>query len=289
MNSELMTEAGRWVSLGPTSGFTKDEGRAVELDGCRVAVFFTDDGWRAVDDSCPHQGASLAEGEARGGVVRCPLHAWQFHLETGKCLDNPGHGVGSYEVQEREGELWIEERPEPETTGCLVRYGALGWVGYFTHEADVEARYGRRVVVRTSRGLELGEVLSRTQDAPPAEIDPAGELLREATSEECRHEAAVITEIETAEALIQQQKVPVDIVDGEALLDGETVLLYCLGELGTETVGIGRTLSEKCERRVELVSFLDPEPQGCGSGGGGGGCGKPGCGGQGDEDSEEQE
>ena len=288
MSSRLLTDTEGWTSLGSASDFGEDGGHTVELSGRRVAIGFDGTDWRAVDDACPHQGASLAAGEFREGVVSCPLHAWQFHLETGNCLDHPGQSVGVYEVQERDGELWIEELPAIVTSGCLVRYGALGWVGYFTHELEEELTLGRSVVLKTARGLELGEVLSRTQSDPPEDVAPAGELLREATPEESRHEPAVVAEIEAAEAHVRDQDVPIDIVDGEALLDGETVVLYCLGDLGTETVGIGRTMSEKSGRRVELVPLLDPEPGGCG--GGGGGCGLSGCGaGDDDEVSEEQE
>lgn len=54
-----------------------------------VAVFHTDDGEvHALDDTCTHQDASLAEGWLEGCEVECPLHASKFDLRTGN-VDAP--------------------------------------------------------------------------------------------------------------------------------------------------------------------------------------------------------
>ena len=41
----------------------------------------------AVDDQCPHSGASLAEGVIRRGEVTCPWHSFHFDLCTGRNAD----------------------------------------------------------------------------------------------------------------------------------------------------------------------------------------------------------
>ncbi|MEZ6075449.1 MAG: Rieske (2Fe-2S) protein [Pirellulaceae bacterium] len=44
----------------------------------------------AIDDFCPHQGASLAAGYiVEGCAVACAWHHWRFSLEDGTWLDNP--------------------------------------------------------------------------------------------------------------------------------------------------------------------------------------------------------
>ncbi|MFG3119643.1 bifunctional 3-phenylpropionate/cinnamic acid dioxygenase ferredoxin subunit [Streptomyces sp. NPDC048197] len=48
-----------------------------------IAVFHTEDGFYAVDDTCSHQDASLSEGWVEGCFVECPLHAALFDLRTG--------------------------------------------------------------------------------------------------------------------------------------------------------------------------------------------------------------
>ena len=48
-----------FVEVGRTADFPKNRGRAVDLDGKKVAVIRVEDRWFAIQDSCPHMGASL--------------------------------------------------------------------------------------------------------------------------------------------------------------------------------------------------------------------------------------
>ena len=63
-----------------------------------IAVF--NDGGRffAIDDCCPHAGASLAGGHVESGIVTCPWHAWRFRLADGAWADNPRVKTGCYET-----------------------------------------------------------------------------------------------------------------------------------------------------------------------------------------------
>lgn len=50
-----------------------------------VSLFHTSDGeLYAIDDTCTHQDASLADGRLGGCEVECPLHAAIFDLRTGE-------------------------------------------------------------------------------------------------------------------------------------------------------------------------------------------------------------
>ena len=84
------------------------EGRSVLVDGRRIAVFRTPDGFRAIDHACPHAGGPLADGIVAGGCVTCPLHGLRFDLATGEASDGASH-VRAYAVVERAGELWLAE------------------------------------------------------------------------------------------------------------------------------------------------------------------------------------
>ncbi|WP_084965590.1 bifunctional 3-phenylpropionate/cinnamic acid dioxygenase ferredoxin subunit [Thermoactinospora rubra] len=65
-------------------------GEAIRLDvDPPIAVFHTEDGeFFAIDDTCTHQDASLADGWLEGCEVECPLHASRFDLRTGE-VDAP--------------------------------------------------------------------------------------------------------------------------------------------------------------------------------------------------------
>ncbi|RSM49650.1 bifunctional 3-phenylpropionate/cinnamic acid dioxygenase ferredoxin subunit [Amycolatopsis balhimycina DSM 5908] len=85
------------------------EGEALRLDGpVPIAVFHTEHGFYAVDDTCTHQDASLADGWLEGCFVECPLHAAQFDLRTGvpTCLPakNP---LRTYRVVVTDGVVYV--------------------------------------------------------------------------------------------------------------------------------------------------------------------------------------
>ena len=65
------------------------EGKTVIVGDKLVAVFREGDSYFAIDDTCPHMGASLGGGYVENGIVTCPWHAWRFRLNDGAWADNP--------------------------------------------------------------------------------------------------------------------------------------------------------------------------------------------------------
>src|SRR5215470_12582541 len=55
-------------------------------DGNELAVFNVDGEYYAIENSCPHRGAPLSEGNLCGHVIECWLHGWEFDVRTGDCL-----------------------------------------------------------------------------------------------------------------------------------------------------------------------------------------------------------
>jgi nitrite reductase (NADH) small subunit/3-phenylpropionate/trans-cinnamate dioxygenase ferredoxin subunit len=75
------------------------EARTIEVANKLIAVFRRGDRYFAIDDVCPHMGASLSEGYVENGIVTCPWHAWRFRLADGAWADNPRIKIGCYPVQ----------------------------------------------------------------------------------------------------------------------------------------------------------------------------------------------
>jgi 3-phenylpropionate/trans-cinnamate dioxygenase ferredoxin component len=76
------------------------KGKQVTVNGLKIALFLTDGVVRAIDDTCPHRGASLSEGQCHMGQVMCPWHSARFDLATGQHLCPPATtGVKSFPVQ----------------------------------------------------------------------------------------------------------------------------------------------------------------------------------------------
>ncbi len=81
-------------------GDLDDRGRAVvTVDGTRVALVRVEGRLHALEDTCPHRGGPLSEGDLAGHVLHCPLHAWPFDVRTGGCSRQPGMRVRIYEVR----------------------------------------------------------------------------------------------------------------------------------------------------------------------------------------------
>ena len=85
------------------------EGRAFTVRSRRIAVFHAPEGYFAIDDTCPHMGASLAEGYLEDSGVMCPWHAWKFCVKDGTWLDQPKSNIRaeSYELRLRGDEIQI--------------------------------------------------------------------------------------------------------------------------------------------------------------------------------------
>ena len=85
-----------------------------DQDGRMVAVFFVDETYHAIDDFCPHMGASLAAGAVENGEVMCPWHAWRFKICDGTWCDNPKIAVDSFEVRVGGDEIQVLVPPQNE-------------------------------------------------------------------------------------------------------------------------------------------------------------------------------
>ena len=90
------------------SDLVEGRGRLVRLAGRDIALFRLGDRVLAVDDVCPHRGGSLSCGDQRGSVVHCPVHAWPFDLETGRCPEVPGASVRTYRVRVEGDQVRVE-------------------------------------------------------------------------------------------------------------------------------------------------------------------------------------
>ena len=82
-----------------TGGIPAGEGRTFEVAGRLVAVFFDGTAYHAMDDLCPHMGASLGSGPFVDGVVTCPWHAWRFRACDGAWCDNEKLKVEVFDVR----------------------------------------------------------------------------------------------------------------------------------------------------------------------------------------------
>ncbi len=291
---EPQTELKR-VRIGAADDLPSDTSKIFVVGEQKFAVFNIDGELYAIEDRCPHRGASLGKGTRDGFVVTCPLHKWEFDLRTGECEEQPGTKLRRFEAFVTGDSLLldissIDEETAPVWDGIfryLVRYGVLGWVGRFGSVDRIECSHGDRVVVQTSRGTEIGEILAGPVDGREDQGDisshqPIGEVLRRLTPEDDQQynrseQPASFDIFAESQQLLADHQVAVQVIDCERLFDDETIVLYFLGEETTEMQPIAEELGKRWQAKVLFNPVIEPVAQP----GASGGCGREGCGGGG--------
>lgn len=71
-----------------TSELKPGEKKKVSLNGKEILLVNIEGMFYAVDNKCPHMGASLAEGNLRGTNIVCPKHGSAFNIKTGEFMES---------------------------------------------------------------------------------------------------------------------------------------------------------------------------------------------------------
>jgi cell fate regulator YaaT (PSP1 superfamily) len=139
----------------------------------------------------------------------------------------------------------------------IVRHGAMRFLGEFDPADETYAR-GQEVVVRTERGLELGEVLCpATPRAVELLAEPTrGRILRTLTPEDRagrdRLQAQEEKELETCSKFVAQRKLQMELVDVEHLFGGERIIFYFLAEKRVDFRELVKDLARTYQTRIEM-------------------------------------
>lgn len=140
----------------------------------------------------------------------------------------------------------------------VVRYGAMRFLGVFSAAPGRECRRGMRVVARTDRGLEIGEVLCEaTPEAVGGIKDPgAGQILREMTAEDRnevnRLERQSKEQFDICRKNIERLDLKMELVDVEHLFGGERIVIYYLAETRVDFRELVRALAGEFQTRIEM-------------------------------------
>jgi nitrite reductase/ring-hydroxylating ferredoxin subunit len=96
-----------FVTVAKVGAISEGRGEAFAVNGRMVAVFCINGQYQAMDDICPHMGASLGSGEVVNGIVTCPWHAWRFRVCDGTWCDNPRLKLDTFEVRVQGDEIQV--------------------------------------------------------------------------------------------------------------------------------------------------------------------------------------
>ena len=104
-----------FVKVGRLEDFREGRGAAVRLDDKQVAIFNVAGHLHAIQDSCPHMGASLSGGRVERGAVICHWHGWRFDLTSGEGdrRKETGFCARVYEVKVEGQDVYLRRPDEP--------------------------------------------------------------------------------------------------------------------------------------------------------------------------------
>lgn len=159
----------------------------------------------------------------------------------------------------------------------VVRFGALKMVGEFPYDGDAKPGCGSKLVVRTGRGTEIGEMLTSTcpnagcsksvsrkemldyiqnsggRDYP---FTTEGRVLRIATIEDLNEQARLDQSRHglrmEAKRIAEDLKLPMKVVDAESILGGERVTFYFNSEERVDFRELVHQLSALLRCRVDM-------------------------------------
>jgi len=170
-----------------------------------------------------------------------------------------------------------QARPKPAKYKkyMLVRYGRMNTLGLFEHRESRIHKVHARVVVKTSRGLELGYLVGRLSsykggqfrlspeqmkeyfngDDTDSALGQAGKFIRYATSadvSEERHLRKIAREeIECCRNFIKEMDLPMKIVDAEHVFGGERIIFYFMSDGRVDFQSCGQQCC--CQRFLKLL------------------------------------
>ena len=98
-----------FVTAAKAGDIAPGKGKQLDIGGKTLALFNCDGAYYAIDNTCTHRGAPLAEGDCAAGEVHCPWHGARFSLTSGAHLSPPAmRGVKAYPVQVIGDEIQID-------------------------------------------------------------------------------------------------------------------------------------------------------------------------------------
>ena len=140
----------------------------------------------------------------------------------------------------------------------VVRYGAMRSLGVLSTRSGDRYRRGTRVVARTNRGLESGEVLceAKPQVVKDIKADSQGQILREMSSDdenELSHmQAKECDEFKVCQQYVDKLELKMELVDIEHVLGGERIVIYYLAEERVDFRELVKQLAAEFQTRIEM-------------------------------------
>lgn len=96
-----------WIDVLGEDDLWVGEMMGIEVQGEPVLLVGADDGVRAFEDKCPHNGGLLSKGEFCDGVIVCTRHQWEFCASSGQGVNPSDSALKGIPIRVVEGRIQV--------------------------------------------------------------------------------------------------------------------------------------------------------------------------------------
>ena len=131
-------------------------------------------------------------------------------------------------------------------------------IGVFSPRGQDRYSRGARVIARTQRGLEAGEVLAEASDEQAQKIGnaPGGQILREMSADDANELAHIQSReanaFETCQKHVARLGLPMQLIEIEHVFGGERLVIYYLSEERVDFRDLVKGLAAEFQTRIEM-------------------------------------
>jgi cell fate regulator YaaT (PSP1 superfamily) len=140
----------------------------------------------------------------------------------------------------------------------VVRFGAMRALGVMSTRGGERFDRSERVIARTNRGLEVGQVLCEATEEGVKQIrDPGyGQILRRMSADDHNEQEHIQSresnEFGNCQRHVRELKLDMELVDIEHVFGGERIVIYYLAEQRVDFRELVKRLAAEFQTRIEM-------------------------------------
>lgn len=97
----------KWYKIELNLAGIDDFVKPLQVGEKKICLIRNDQKLYAVQRYCPHAGGNLSAGWCKNGNLVCPIHRWEYSLESGRGAEGQGDCITTYPVQVRTDGIYI--------------------------------------------------------------------------------------------------------------------------------------------------------------------------------------
>ena len=95
-----------WIKIAAVGDLEPGKKKMVQAGALCLTLVNVEGAYYAIEDTCPHMGAPLAQGLLKGNLLTCGWHGWRFDVCTGKAVRGDD-GLKTWQVKVEGEEIFV--------------------------------------------------------------------------------------------------------------------------------------------------------------------------------------